>query len=80
MYTIEEIADDIRAGMTNSQIYKKHGGTAPYIPKVDPKFKEKIIREFNGYNHHSLATKFNISLNTIYRVLRSAKVENNGKN
>jgi len=73
MYTIEEIAEDIRAGLTNQQMYKKYGGTAPYIPKVDPQFKEKILKEFNGYNQHFLATKYNVALNTVYKIVRESR-------
>ena len=73
MYNIEEIYLDIKNGATLSLIYKRYGGTNLYIPKVDPNFREKIINEFNGYNHLGLAHKFNVSLNTVYRIIRENK-------
>ena len=74
MYTISEIADAIRnEKLTNEQIHKRFGGFSIYIPKVDPKYEEKIMKQFNGYNHAYLATKFNVAVNTVYKVIRKNK-------
>lgn len=74
MFTIEEIAEEIRKNnLSNEQIYRKFGGFSLYIPKVKPNYQEDILREYNGYNHYSLATKYNISINTVYRIVRENK-------
>lgn len=74
MFDIVEIANAIRnEKLTDEQIHKKFGGFSIYIPKVDPRYQEKILKQFNGYNHAQLATKFNIAVNTVYKVIRESK-------
>ena len=74
MYTIGEIAQDIREkNLSDEQLYKKYGGFKIYIPKVMPNYEEKVIAEFNGYNQAALATRYNVSINTIYTIIRKSK-------
>lgn len=73
MFSIEEIYDAIKDGMSKDKLYKKYGGFSIYIPQKDRNFREKVLAEFNGYNHHALATKFNLSLNTIRKIIRESK-------
>ncbi len=73
MFTIEDIAKEVNSGTPLEQLYKKFGGFSIYIPKVMPNYEKKVIAEFNGYNHAALATKYNVSMNTIYRIIRDSK-------
>ncbi len=73
MFTIEDIAEAVKQGVPTEQLYKKFGGFSVYIPKVMPEYEKKVLAEFNGYNHASLATKYNVSMNTIYKIIRDHK-------
>ena len=73
MFTVEDIAKAVKDGTPIEQLYKKFGGFSIYIPKVMPDYEKKVIAEFNGYNHALLATKYNVSMNTIYKIIREHK-------
>ena len=70
MFEIKEIYQDIKDGMSLQKVHKKYGGFSIYVPKVQENYKDEVIKEFNGYNHAYLATKYNVSLNTIYKIVR----------
>jgi Mor family transcriptional regulator len=67
---LEQLEEDFKNGVDINRIYKKYGGQSIYIPKINPNFKELVAQEFNGYNHHALAHKYNISLSTVYDVVK----------
>ncbi|RBQ28400.1 hypothetical protein CRU91_09270 [Aliarcobacter vitoriensis] len=73
LFTIEDIAEAVKKGVPTEQLYKKFGGFSVYIPKVMPDYEKKVLAEFNGYNHATLATKYNVSMNTIYKIIRDHK-------
>lgn len=73
MFTVEDIAEAVKQGTSTEQLYKKFGGFSIYIPKVMPDYEKRVLKEFNGYNHASLATKYNVSMNTIYKIIRDSK-------
>jgi Mor family transcriptional regulator len=73
MYTLEDIKEEVEKGTSIESLYKKFGGFDIYIPKVMPNYKEKVLLEFNGYNHAVLATKYNVSKNQIYKIIREDK-------
>ena len=73
MFTVEDIVEATKQGTPIEQLYKKFGGFSIYIPKVMPDYEKKVIAEFNGYNHAVLATKYNVSMNTIYKIIRENK-------
>ena len=70
MVTIAGIYEDIQNGVSIEKLHKKYGGLTIYIPKTVPDYKEKIIKEFSGNNHALLAHKYNVSIKTVYQVLR----------
>jgi len=74
MFTLEDIAKAVNEGTPEVELYKKFGGFSIYIPKVMPNYEEKVLKEFNGYNHAVLATKYNVSMNTIYSIIRKSKI------
>jgi len=73
MYSISDIHQDVKEGMSIEKLHKKYGGTTVYIPKVMPNYKEKIITEFSGDNHAVLAHKYNVSVKTIYEIMKSER-------
>lgn len=73
MFTIEDIATAVKEDTPIHELYKKFGGFKIYIPKVMPDYKEKVLEEFNGYNHASLASKYNVSINTIYSIVKKTQ-------
>lgn len=76
MYEIADLHKDITKGMSLLKVHKKYGGFSIYIPKVQGNYKDEVLKEFNGYNQAFLATKYNVSLNTIYKIVREHKSEN----
>ncbi|MCX2717795.1 hypothetical protein OQH61_08630 [Helicobacter sp. MIT 21-1697] len=72
-HLLEQICESYKAGMSWEKIYKTYGGVSVYIPKVSPNAKEKVIKEFNGYNASFLAHKYNLSENTIREIIRESK-------
>lgn len=75
MYEIKELHEDITKGMSLEAVHKKYGGFSIYVTQSAPDYKEKILNEFNGYNHPQLATKYNVALNTVYTIVREAKAK-----
>ncbi len=73
MFTLEDIVEVAKKDIPIEQLYKKFGGFSIYIPKVMPDYEKRVIAEFNGYNHATLATKYNVSMNTIYKIIREHK-------
>lgn len=73
MFDIKDIAEAVRAGVSDEHLYKKFGGFSIYIPKVMPGYEDRVIKEFTGYNHHVLATKYNVTVNQIYKIIRNSK-------
>lgn len=73
MFEIKEIYQDIKNGMSIEKVHKKYGGFKIYIPKVCSDYKEKIIKEFNGYNQAVLASKYNVSINQVYAIVKKHK-------
>jgi Mor family transcriptional regulator len=71
MYSFDELFEDLVINqISKEKAHKKYGGQQLYIPQVAYDYKNKIIEEFNGYNHHLLATKHNVSLSTVYRIIK----------
>jgi len=66
VFTIEDIANAVKEGTPTEQLYKRFGGFSIYIPKVMPNYEEKVLTEFNGYNHAQLATKYNVNEYNLY--------------
>jgi len=52
------------------RLHKKYGGLTFYITRTIPNYKEKIIEEFRGNNHAVLAHKYNVSVKTVYEVMK----------
>ena len=74
LFSIEEILTDIKENnIPISKVYKKYGGVNIYIPRIDPNYKEKVLKEFNGYNQCLLADKYNVSLSQIYSITKKKK-------
>lgn len=76
MYNCDELYSDIKNGMSKETFHKKYGGIQLYIPQLSQNYKTNIIKEFNGYNYHILATKYNLSLSSVYRIIREHKKKN----
>ncbi len=70
---IEYIFEDIKNGATLEDMYNSYGGIEIYIPKKSPNYKEKIIKEFNGYNYSQLAYKYNTTVTNVRKILKSVK-------
>jgi len=79
MYDIKELMLDIKNGMNEDKIYKKYGGFSMYIPLKNKEYKDKIYESFTGNNHHMLAERFNVSLNTIYNILKENSKHKQGR-
>lgn len=71
MHYLEEICLEYKKGASFEKICRTYGGVSVYIPKVIPNAKEKILNEFNGGNCSYLAYKYNLSEDTIRRMLRA---------
>ena len=59
MFTVEDIAESLKDGTPIEQLYKKFGDFSIYIPKIMPDYEQEAIAT-------SLATKYNVSINTIF--------------
>ena len=73
MFSIAKIYEDISNGMSLEKIHKKYGGIKLYIPKTRPDFEELVAKEFTGDNHSVLAHKYNISIQTVYNVIKRSR-------
>ena len=51
------------------------GGEMPYMPKRDPRRREKALREFNGRNHDEVCRRYQISRRTLERYVQSDSAE-----
>ncbi len=68
-----EICERFKNGLSFEQICREYGGVSLYVPKVSPDAKEKILSEFNGYNASFLAYKYNLSQNSVRKIIRENK-------
>lgn len=71
--TLKEICESYKNGMSWEKICKKYGGVSIYVPKVIPKAKEEILREYNGYNKAFLSHKYNLSIRTVEKIIKEKK-------
>lgn len=55
------------------------GGQQLYLPKDHKRRAALICKEFTGGNHAELASKYNISLPHVYRILKQGQQKNNLK-
>lgn len=70
---LEQICESYKNGTSWEKIYKTYGGVSVYIPKVSPKAKEGILRDFNGYNFVFLAHKYNLSERKVREIVKEGK-------
>lgn len=53
------------------RLQRNWGGRDVYIPAQDSKERNQAIKnEFNGVNHVEVCKKYDISLSTLYRIVR----------
>ncbi|PAF51299.1 Mor transcription activator family protein [Helicobacter sp. 13S00477-4] len=76
-HRLYQICEDYKGGMSFEKICKKYGGLRVYIPQVVPDVKERIMRDFNGYNYEILATRYNLSVEKVREIIRRHKIELN---
>jgi len=76
MFTLKEIFNDIKKGMSLERVHKYYGGFTLYIPKQIPEYKERIVEEFTGYNYDSLAYKYNTTPKNVRAIINEAKKTN----
>ena len=70
MFTLKEIYDDIKLGMSLERVHKKYGGFRIYIGQRLPNYKELIKEEFTGYNHDELAYKYNTTNSNVMEIVK----------
>ncbi len=74
MYDLfNDFLKDVRSGLKDEKLVKKYGGSSFYIPQKVPHFREKIVQDFNGGNHIVLADRYNVSIKTVYEILRAKR-------
>jgi Mor family transcriptional regulator len=64
---------------TAEMVRKSYGGGQIYIPMDRARRNAEIYREFTGDNHFELARKYRMTLNSIYKILRSEKARRSVK-
>ncbi len=67
----DEVAKPLAAGILK-EFQSMFGGREIYVPVDDDKAKrnKSIKQEFNGSNHAEICRCYNISLSTLYRIIR----------
>jgi len=66
----DDIANSL-AGSLMNKLQAKWGGREVYIPSLKSKDRNKLVKnDFNGLNHTEVCKKYDISLSTLYRVVK----------
>ena len=73
-----QMYEDIKKGADLVRICRIYGGDNIYIPRIVPDYKQRVQDEFNGYNHKSLASKYNVTVSQIYSIIRENKQKQKG--
>jgi Mor family transcriptional regulator len=60
-------------------VRKSYGGGQIYIPMDRARRNAEIYREFTGDNHFEPARKYRMTLNSVYKILRSEKARRSVK-
>ncbi len=67
--------DDIAESLADAVVRKiqhRWGGREIYVSVADDSVERNVAikREFNGNNHAEICSRYNISLSTLYRIIR----------
>lgn len=77
MDTIDPLIAEQMAEKITEAIRKNFAGGMVYFPKGDwyelTERDQKIWAEFNGKNHQQLIQKYNISLQWLYKIIKTAR-------